>query len=47
MLGQDFGDGGGQSGFAVIDVADGSDVDVRLASIKLFLAHILIPSLRF
>jgi hypothetical protein len=45
MLGKHFGDGGGQSGLAVIDVADGADVDVWLASIKLFLAQILFPSL--
>jgi hypothetical protein len=45
MLGQDFGDGGGQSGFAVIDVADGSDVDVRLASIKFLFRHSEMASL--
>jgi hypothetical protein len=41
MLGQHFGDGGSKGGFAVFDVADGTDVDVRLRTVKLFLAHLL------
>ncbi len=33
------GDGGGQSGLAVVDVADGADVDMRLLAFKFFLTH--------
>ncbi|EAQ46716.1 ISxac3 transposase [Roseobacter sp. MED193] len=34
-----FGDRCGQSGFTVVNVADGADVDVRLITFKLFLSH--------
>ena len=36
---QELGDGGGQSGLAVVNVADGADVDMGLASFKLLLGH--------
>ena len=38
-LGQDGGDGGRQSGLAVIDVADGANVHVRFVSLKFVLSH--------
>ena len=34
-----FGDCCGQRGFAVVNVADGADVDVRFRAFKLFLSH--------
>jgi hypothetical protein len=34
MFCQNFRDGSRQSGFAVVNVSDGSDVDVRLAAVK-------------
>ncbi len=36
---QDLGDRRGQRGLAVVDVADGADVDVRLVALKFFLRH--------
>ena len=30
---------GGQGGFAVVNVTDGADVDVRFRSLKLFFCH--------
>jgi hypothetical protein len=45
MFGQDFGDGGRQSGLAVVDVADGPDIDVWLAAVKLCFRHSKIASL--
>ena len=33
------GDGGGQGGLAVVDVADGADVDVRLGTGKFLFCH--------
>src|SRR5207248_9741347 len=39
VLGQDFGDRRRERRFAVIDVADGADVDVRFAAIKLLFSH--------
>ena len=37
--GQVLGDGGGQGGLAVVNVADGADVDMRLGSFKFLLSH--------
>ena len=37
--GQHHGDGGGQGGLAVVNVADGADVYVRLIALKFFLCH--------
>ncbi|MPN06868.1 hypothetical protein SDC9_154125 [bioreactor metagenome] len=37
--GQVLGDGGGQSGLAVVHVADGADINVGLCSFKLLLGH--------
>jgi hypothetical protein len=45
MFGKHFGDGSGQGGFAVIDVADGSDVHVWLASIEFLFRHSEMASL--
>jgi hypothetical protein len=42
MLCQDFGNGCRQGGFAVVNVSDCPDVDVRFASIKLLFAHNLV-----
>ena len=39
MFGQDFSDSGSQSGFAVIDVSDGTDVDVWFRAIKRLFSH--------
>ena len=39
LLGQDHGDGSGQSGLAVVNVADGANVYVRLGAFKLSLRH--------
>ena len=36
---QHLGDGCGQGGLTVIDVADGADVNVRLSTLVLFLCH--------
>jgi len=36
---QDLRDGGGQRGLAVVNVADGADVDVRLRPLELCLCH--------
>ena len=42
LEGLDVGDGGRQRGLAVVDVADGADVHVRLAAaIECFLSHFL------
>ena len=34
-------DGGGQGGFAVVNVTDGADVDVRFGSLKLLFGHVI------
>jgi hypothetical protein len=39
LEGEHLGNRGGQRGFAVVDVADGADVDVRLGALKLLLCH--------
>src|SRR5205085_7850346 len=39
VLAEHLGDGGGQGRLAVIDVADGADVDVRFAPIKFLFPH--------
>ena len=36
---QNLGDSGGQSGLAVVDVADGANVDVGLGAVKHLLCH--------
>jgi hypothetical protein len=38
LEGQVLADGRGQAGLAVVDVADGADVDVRLGALELLLA---------
>src|SRR5690606_21993073 len=38
-LGTDLGQRGGQRGLAMVDVADGADVDVRLGTFELTLGH--------
>ena len=38
-LGENLGDGGRQRGLAVVDVADGADVNMRLCTLELFLGH--------
>ena len=43
-LGQNRGDGGGQGGLSMIDVADGANVDVRLIPVEFFLSHFSITS---
>jgi len=37
--GQDLGQGRGERGLAVIDVADGADVEVRFGACEFFLGH--------
>ncbi len=37
---QHLGDGGGEGGFAVVDVADGADVQVRLVTLEFLACHI-------
>ena len=39
-LGENLGDGGGQRGLAVVHVADGADVNMRLCTLELFLGHL-------
>ena len=39
LQGQVLGDGRGQRGLAVVDVADRADVDVRLGALELLLGH--------
>ena len=45
LQGQPLGDGGGQGGLAVVNVADGADVDVGLGTLKLLLGHFGFSSL--
>ena len=40
---QDLGDGCGQGSLTVIDVADGTNVNVRLSTLVLFLCHVFCP----
>ena len=40
---QALGDGRGQRGLAVVDVADGADVDVRFGPFKFLLRHFILP----
>ena len=40
LEGQVLADGRGQAGLAVVDVADGADVDVRLGALELLLGHL-------
>ena len=42
LEGQPLGDGGGQGGFAVVNVADGADVDMGFGSLKFLLSHLMI-----
>ena len=44
MLGQYLGDSGSQGGLAVVDVADGADVDVWFRAIKLLFSHSILSS---
>ena len=37
--------GGGQSGLAVVDVADGANVDVRFGSVEFLFSHVVCPAL--
>ena len=39
LHGQDLGDSGGQSGLAVVNVADGANVDVGLGAVEYLLCH--------
>ena len=39
FLGENLGDGGGQGGFAVVDMADGADVDVGLGTVEGLFCH--------
>src|SRR6185436_17731072 len=43
IFAQDFGDGGGQRGFAVIHVANGADVDVWFTAVEFLFCHISHP----
>ena len=43
LLGEHLGDRGGQGRLAVVDVPDRADVDVRLRTLELLLAHVLMP----
>src|SRR5262249_27913916 len=45
VLGQHLGDGRRESRLAVVDVADGADVDVRLGAIKFLFRHVSILTL--
>ena len=48
LLVQHHGDGGGQSGFAVVDVTNRTNVNVRLGSFEFFLSHFsLLKGLEF
>lgn len=42
LLVQHLGDGCSQGGLAVIDVADGTNVNVRLSTLVLFLCHVFV-----
>ena len=42
LFGLNFDDRGGQGGFAVVNVADGADIDVGFRSLKGFFCHILL-----
>ncbi len=39
-LGENLGDSGRQRGLAVVDVADGADIDMRLSTLELLLGHV-------
>ena len=39
FLGQHLGDGGGEGGLAMVNVADGADVDVRFRAVEFFFCH--------
>ncbi len=41
--GHRFSDGGGKGGFAVVNVADSANIDVRLSSLELLLSHLGCP----
>jgi hypothetical protein len=41
LVGQHGGDGGGEGGLAVVNVADGADVDVRLGPLKVSFAMVV------
>ena len=43
LLVQHLGDGGSQGSLTVVDVADGTDVNVRLSTLVLFLCHVFCP----
>ena len=43
LLVQHLGDGGSQGSLTVVDVADGTDVNVRLSTLVLFLCHYFCP----
>ena len=38
-LGEHFGNGGGEGGLTVVNVADGTDVDMRFGSLECFFCH--------
>ena len=42
LEGQPLGDGGGQSGLAVVNMADGANVDMGFGSLKFLLSHLII-----
>ena len=44
---QILGDGGGQGGLAVVNVADGADVDMGLGTLKFSLSHFKLSSLYY
>ena len=46
LQGQPLGDGSGQSGLAVVNVANGADVDMGLRSLKFLLSHLGNPPIK-
>ena len=45
LLGEYFGDGGGERRFAMVNVANRSHIHVRLRALKLFLRHDATPAM--
>src|SRR4030095_688237 len=44
LVGRHLGQGGGESGFAVVDVADGANVHMRFTSVEFFFGHVVYAS---
>ena len=43
LFSENLGDSGGKGGFAVVNVADGANVNMRLVTLKLLFSHLDFP----